>query len=172
MNALFIHTGWSSRYQCNYSPLPKYFPINHRSGEIAVITHMFKNPIMNIRKISIIYCVNLVDAQGRNPKSYISNPSPALLPSVIPQLVSNYMNVLFINIDQWSPVPIVWCSPISTRSWSIMCSSFIPGDLLSTRVLLCGSVTSYIDGLISVHRSPGWSVLSCNIRSLSFSLDR
>ena len=71
--------------------IPKYFPINHRSGEIAVITHMYKNPIMKIRKISIIYCVNLVDAQGRNPKSYISNPSPTLLPSVIPQLVSNYL---------------------------------------------------------------------------------
>ena len=71
--------------------IPKYFPINHRSSEIAVITHMFKNTIWKIRMISIVYCVNLVEAQGWNPKCYISNSSPALLPSDIPQLVSNYI---------------------------------------------------------------------------------
>jgi hypothetical protein len=52
---------------------------------------MFINPIWKIRTISIVYWINLVDAQGRNPKWYNSNPSPALLPSVIPQLVSNYI---------------------------------------------------------------------------------
>jgi hypothetical protein len=46
--------------------IPIYFPINHRSSEIAVITHMYINPIWKIRTISIVYWVNLVDAQGRN----------------------------------------------------------------------------------------------------------
>ena len=39
--------------------------------------------------ISIVYCVNLVGAQGRNPKYLISNPTPAPLRFVI-RSVSNY----------------------------------------------------------------------------------
>ncbi len=56
--------------------ISKHFPINHRANEIAVITHMIINPVWNIRMISFVYCVNLVEAQGRNPKCLIKNPSP------------------------------------------------------------------------------------------------
>jgi hypothetical protein len=64
-------------------PIPEDYPINHKSFEEAVNIYMFIYPIWKTRIIYIIYFVNLVDAQGRNPKCLISNPSPALLQKVI-----------------------------------------------------------------------------------------
>ncbi len=46
----------------------KDFPINHRTSEVAFITHTLITSIWKNRIISFVHIVNFVDAQGRDFK--------------------------------------------------------------------------------------------------------
>jgi hypothetical protein len=73
----------------NYSPHPKYFPINRRSSEIAIITQMFKILSGNSDDFNCLLCKPRRCAGEESQMPHFKS-FPCTATNVIPQSVSNY----------------------------------------------------------------------------------